>query len=229
MWEWNLSQSSITLWQLECFWLCSVISVCHWKKAYYDEKIQFLKWSHISTCMIVPILWKKNHWYAIIFLQKQLFCDTRDNAPHRHIHSHTAYVFSLDMFTTSLILATGRRWWRATQTSHSMTTSGTMWWCPGTPTTYIRSRSTHAPLLSTPMEHATWISKVKAHCSVLDYSRKHYHWQEITIAVSSFICTLCAVGRWPWTHANSNPSKLDPLSKPQWLLKIGPLHIHRFS
>lgn len=70
--------------------------------------------------------------------------------------------FSTGLSTTSLISATGRRWWRATPTSRSMTTSGTMWWCPGMPTTYTPSRSTHAPLLSTPMEPATWTSKVMA-------------------------------------------------------------------
>lgn len=74
----------------------------------------------------------------------------------------TPIFFHTGLSTTSLISATGRHWWRATRTSHSTTTSGTMWWCPGTLTTYTRSRSTHAPLHSTPMEPATWTSKVTA-------------------------------------------------------------------
>lgn len=64
------------------------------------------------------------------------------------------------MSTMSSISATGRRWWKATRTSHSTTTSGTMSWCPGMQTMYIHSRLTRVPLLSTPMAPATWTSKV---------------------------------------------------------------------
>lgn len=105
--------------------------------------------------MTIPICWK-------IVLADTLFFFSQVN-DHTNTHSlPTLISFSTGTSTTSLILATGRRWWRATQTSPSMTTNGTMWWCPGMPTTYIHSRSTHAPLLSTPMEPATWTSKVTA-------------------------------------------------------------------
>lgn len=77
-------------------------------------------------------------------------------------------LFFTVLSTTSLIWAMGLHWWRATQTSHLTTTNGTTLWFPGMPTMCIRSRSTHAPWRSTPMEPGTWTSKVRLGCTVWD-------------------------------------------------------------
>ncbi len=105
------------------------------------------------------LLWLTSCYFD--FQNQLLYKSCNNGRPNSHSLPYLTSFFT-GMSTMSLILAMGRRWWRATQTSRSMTTTGTTWWCPGTPTTYIHSRLTHAPLLSTPMEPATWTSKVKA-------------------------------------------------------------------
>lgn len=127
-----------------------------------------------------------------------------------HLFFVCLFFLFTDLSTMSSISATGRRWWRETQTSRSMTTSGTTWWCPGMPTTYTRSRSTHAPLLSTPTEPATWTSKVTAVVSDR---------QEENIAVTRSVWPCDVARSWPRTHASPHLSKLSLLLGSQWPLE----------
>lgn len=164
--EYCIIQSSLhDSWKLSACLVRPVTSVslrrkCMWNKKYsLNCKLKPNSYEHHFPLFSQKMFWLRSNDFDFLF-RKLLFWLWP-----AHTHSHillTLISFFTGMSTTSLTLAMGRRWWRVTLTSHSMTTSGTTWLCPGTPTMCIHWRSTHAPLLSTPMEPATWTSKVTA-------------------------------------------------------------------
>ncbi len=191
----------------------------------WENTVWILKWSQNSTAVIVPIFWKNaltdTQWLGFSFPQERLLhliCNndhtrTRSHTPHSDIflHRFVHYVFDLgngpSLMKGNSDKPLNDNQWHNVVVSRDANNVHTLKIDSRTVTQHSNgARNLDLKGNSRPSSSQWQI-------------RKDDDWQEITIPVSSLVCPLSVVGRWPWRHASSNPSKLDPLPGSRWLLE----------